>query len=142
MQIIQVHGGPNEVLFRDLAKEMNKKMKYQLKCSARIVLALHPSTLNAPSVDSVALTDILQFLNFNQRLLDLEYSIENDILEYSRRTNKSNKISKHARSESLQEISNRMECLESISSCMDMDLIAKRLASSKVHIPTYIFRYL
>lgn len=127
------------MLFRDLEKAMNVKLKYQLKCSARIVLALHPSKLNSPSVDSVALTDILQFLNFNQQLLDLEYSIGNDLLNYSRRTpNKSNEISKRAQSESLQEISDRMECLESISSCMDMDLIAKRLASSKVHKYLYI----
>lgn len=123
------------MLFRDLAKEMNKITKYQFRCSARILQALDPSKLNSPSVDSVALNNILQFLNFHHRLLDLQYSIQNDILNYSRRThnNRSNKILKRARFEYLQEISNRMECLESISSCMDMDLIAKQLATSKVY---------
>lgn len=120
---------------------MNKITKYQLRCSARILAALHPSKLNSPSVDNVALNNILQFFNFNHQLLDLEYSIQNDILNYSRRIrNKSNKISKSDRTKYLQEISDRMECLESISSCMDMDLIAKRLASSKVYISVFVVR--
>lgn len=123
------------MLFHELAKEMNKITKYQLRCSARILRALHPSKLNAPSVNSVALNNILQFLNYNHRLLDLEYSIQNDILNYSRHThnNKSNKNLKRLKSEYLQEISNRMGCLELIGSCMDMNLIAKQLASSKVY---------
>lgn len=130
------------MLFRDLAKKMNKITKYQLRCSATIIQALHPSKLNSPSVDNVALNNIVEFLNFNHRLLDLEHSIQNDILNYSHCIHncKTNKISKLNRLEYLQGISDRIECLESISSCMNMELIAKRLILSKVYfISIYIF---
>lgn len=117
---------------------MNKITKYQLRCSARILVALDPSRLNLPLLDNGAVNNILEFLHFNHELLDLENSIQTDILNYSLRIrNESNKVSKRDRFEYLQEISDRMECLESISSCMDMDLIAKRLVSSKVYISVF-----
>lgn len=139
-QILQTSGKPLAAPNDDLelfATEFIKFQSRETKLYDQILSSLSATKtkLDSPSVSSSVIVDIVRLIEMFQQFATFRHSIQTELMDLVNRVNHLSDSNEVSKLNEFNDITKRMSCLKGISSCMNLEVIAKRLSSPQVSCP-------